>query len=137
VDKVLLATVRKKGREKMTKLYKIVFAAWTVLGVAAWPFESNAGSVANVTIISVNPTSLPGTNGATPFFLRISVDDANIGCNSQNLPVFAIDETTAAGRAMIATALSAQATGQTVSIGGTGNCGVYGIVETANGVSIP
>lgn len=91
-------------------------------------------TVTTGTITAVSPTTYAGTGTAVPFFIYLSTNDANLGCNSGNLSSFAIDSTTAAGRALIAVALSARVTGQQVTVYGTGACTVWGLTDTVHSI---
>jgi len=56
----------------------------------------NAGTVLNATVVSVAGTQFGGVNGATAFFIYVSIADSDIGCNSGNLTAFAVDSATPA-----------------------------------------
>ncbi len=65
----------------------------------------------------------------------------NVGTNSSRpacatTSEFAIDNNSAAGKAMIASILAAQAQGLIVNVSGTGNCDVWGDRESAASVWI-
>ena len=51
-------------------------------------------------------------------------------CASSEPTRFAVDGTTAGGKVQVAGLLAAYATGKTVAIFGTGDCGVYGDTES-------
>lgn len=70
---------------------------------------------------------------ATAYFIYIDQAPANTStCASQTVAVrrFAVDATTAAGKARIATILFARATGRSVDVAGTGDCGVWPDTES-------
>jgi len=73
------------------------------------------------------------TNG--PLFVVHVGDIANrAGCTTSH--EWAIDATTAGGKAMIATILAAHAQGLSVTIYGAGNCNFWPDRETATGVKV-
>lgn len=87
-----------------------------------------AGSVANATITEVTAS----ING---FFIYVTVAPTGVAsCGTQTASSyrFAVSVATATGPSIIATALSAQATGAAVDIGGTGACDVWPDTETIN-----
>ncbi len=100
-----------------------------------WSYVATAGtSVSNATILQVAPSTLAGNGTSIPFFIYLSVNDTNIGCNSGNLNAFAIDSTTEAGRTLIAVAIAARLTGQPVTVQGTGTCTVWGLTDTVSSI---
>lgn len=87
-----------------------------------------AGSVTNATITEVTAS----VNG---FFIYVNVAPtgvANCGTQTVSSYRFAVSTATATGTSIIATSLSAQATGAVVDIGGTGACDVWPDTETIN-----
>jgi hypothetical protein len=113
-------------------MLKGTLALCAMLVASAMPATVTAGTVTNATITSVAPTQYGGVNGATPFFIYLSIADSDIGCNSGNLTAFAVDSGTAGGRAMIAVAIAAQVSGRTITVVGQGSCNVWSVVESAN-----
>lgn len=87
-----------------------------------------AGGVTNATITEVTAS----ING---FFIYVTVAPTGVAsCGTQTVSSyrFAVSTATATGTSIIATALSAQATGAVVDIGGTGACDVWPDTETIN-----
>jgi hypothetical protein len=116
----------------MPDFYKRSLVIAMMFAAFMYPAIASAGNVINAMITSVSATNYAGSGTAVPFFIYLSANDANIGCNSANLNAFAIDSTTDGGRAMIAVAMSALLSGQPVSVYGTGNCSVWGLTDTVS-----
>ena len=116
----------------MIKKQKRILVLLVTLAAYTYAAVGTAGTVSNATVTSVNPTIYGGTGGAVPVFIYLSIADSNIGCNSANLSAFAIDSSNPGGRAMLAVALEAMATGLTVTVVGQGSCNIWSVVETAN-----
>jgi hypothetical protein len=122
----------------MVKLMKASRLAIALAFPTTWCTAALATpEIFRVTILTAGQTLFAGVNGAAPYLVYISQNDQNVGCNSSDLSVFAVDANTAAGRAMIATVLVAQATGSTISISGVGSFSVLSNVDTALGIDIP
>ena len=98
----------------------------TIAFIASMPPSAFAGSVSGAKIISVLAAE------ADAFFITVNLP--NVG--SPGCAVvpgrWVVRTSTASGKAMIATALSAMALNQTVYIYGKGVCEVWGDTETIN-----
>jgi hypothetical protein len=99
-------------------------------------YTVNAGTVTTGTIIQIGPTNFTGSGTSVPFFIYLSTNDINVGCNSTNLNAFAIDETTDAGRAMIAVVITARLTGQPITVYGTGACTLWSVTDTVLSIDL-
>ena len=119
----------------MHNLLSRCFAAALIIPAISISTRAEAGSVTSASIIRTYAYN--GSSTPTLFFVAVSTNDSNIGCNGSNLPLFVVDVSTVGGRAQAAAILSAQASGQTVSIVGSGSCNLSPNVESAVVVSIP
>jgi hypothetical protein len=95
--------------------------------VAATAFAG--GSQTNVTVTGVQAGQAVAGYGTGPFALQFPSDSVGSPTCATARNFFAIDPTTAQGRAAIAVALMAYAQGKTVSAAGAGTCTIYGGIE--------
>jgi len=87
------------------------------------------GSQSNVTVTGVQAGQAGPSYGTGPFAIQFSADSVGNPSCATAKNFFAIDPTTAQGRAAIAVALMAYAQGKTVSAAGAGTCTIYGGIE--------
>jgi hypothetical protein len=99
-------------------------------------YTVKADTVTTGTVIDIGPTNFTGSGTSVPFFIYLSTNDTNIGCNSTALNAFAIDETTDAGRAMIAVVITARLTGQPITVHGTGACSLWSLTDTVSSINL-
>ena len=119
----------------MSNVHRYTMPAAVCLMALSLPYPATAAdTITTGTILEISSTSYAGSGTAVPFFIYLSANDTNIGCNSANLNAFAVDSTTDAGRAMIAIAISARLTGQQVTVYGTGSCTVWGLTDTVHSI---
>jgi hypothetical protein len=95
--------------------------------VAATAFAG--GSQTSVTITGVQAGQAVTGYGTGPFGIRFAADSVGSALCATAKNMFAIDPTTAQGRAAIAVTMLAYTQGKTVSAAGAGTCTSYGGVE--------
>jgi hypothetical protein len=105
---------------KSLSLVSLTFIAATALA---------GGSQTTVTVIGVQAGQAVAGYGTGPFAIRFSADSIGSAPCATAKNLFAVDPTTAQGRAAIAVAMMAYAQGLTVSAAGAGTCTIYGGVE--------
>lgn len=98
----------------------------TSVALSLFSFNANAGSAAG------KVTGVTATRAALWAF-SVGTNIGRPACATTN--DFAIDNSTAAGKVMIASILAAQAAGLVVNVSGTGNCDVWGDRESAASVT--
>jgi hypothetical protein len=87
------------------------------------------GSQTNVTVTGVQAGQAGPSYGTGPFAIQFSADSVGSAACATAKNFFAIDPTTAQGRAAIAVTMMAYAQGKTVSAAGAGACTLYGGIE--------
>lgn len=105
-----------------------------VLAVIGTVFTMTSALSADVmqgTIYDITSSTLQGghVNGYVMLYTQKPATGAPPSCASQAIGVYVIDPNTAAGRAMIATAIAAHSQGRLVDFFGSGNCNYKGDVE--------
>ena len=98
----------------------------TAAALSLFSFNAYAGGA------SGKVTGITATRAALWAF-NVGTNSSRPACATSN--DFAIDNNSAAGKAMIASILAAQAQGLIVNVSGTGNCDVWGDRESAASVS--
>lgn len=98
----------------------------TAAALSLFSFNAYAGG-ASGKLVAVNATR------AALWAFNVGTNSGRPACATSN--EFAIDNNSAAGKAMIASILAAQAQGLIINVSGTGNCDVWGDRESAAGVS--
>jgi hypothetical protein len=112
----------------MTLLRKLIFSVTLVFG-ATMAF---AGNQQNVLVTSMQAgQGAVGSSGLGAFLMGFAANSINsASCVvAGGLKWFAIDPTTAQGRAAISLALTAYSTGKTVTVIGAGTCNAYSGIE--------
>jgi hypothetical protein len=112
----------------MTSISKFRIAVLTTAAaISMLSFNANAGTA------SGKLGYITSTRN-TLFAFNVGAIADRPACAASN--EFAIDNSTAAGKAMIASILAAQAQGLVINVSGSGNCDVWGDRESAGYVSI-
>lgn len=103
------------------------------LGVAS---SAMAGAVSNAKITKVLASG--GAGAAFFVYVDIAPTTAAAACATQTTSAYrwALDPSTAAGKAGIAAILMAQATGKTITVYGTGTCTVWSDTENVSWVMV-
>ena len=102
----------------------------SLIGLALLTATAFAGGSQNsVTVTGVQAGQAGPSYGTGPFAIQFSADSVGSPSCATAKNFFAIDPTTAQGRAAIAVALMAYAQGKTVSAAGAGTCTIYGGIE--------
>ena len=112
----------------MKLLSKLIFSTTLALGATI----AFAGSQQNVLVTSTQAgQGAVGGNGLGAFLMGFAANStSSASCVvAGGLKWFAIDPTTAQGRAAISLALTAYSTGKTVSVVGAGTCNAYSGIE--------
>jgi hypothetical protein len=105
---------------------KMTAIGMALTGLAMVPQAWAAGSVSGAKVVA-------SQSEASAYFVYVDQAPASAPtCATMTNAVrqFAVDATTSAGKARIATILFAHATGRSVDIAGTGECGVWGDTES-------
>jgi len=97
--------------------------------LASFAAPANAGSSFGVHVTNI----IPHANGMVVFYVDASRTDAP-ACNLNGV-VWTVNSTTLAGQGLLASLITAMASGLTLDVGGTGVC-EYGGMESVNFIAI-